>query len=423
MIFSHALHTLQADGRAGGIGFSRRGNGYRCFFLLGMLVFLQGCAEKAVEVAEVEKPRPVKVFTVVAPSTERNLTFPAVIEAAKSAELTFQIPGAVNQLNALESKEVKKGYLIAQLDSRNAANQLAQAKAQFAKSEEDYQRALRLAESDAISKSVLNARKTQRDVEAAALKSQRKALADNRLYAPFSGTIARVYVKQYQNVQAKEPIVLLQSDEVEAVINVPSSIVTRMPQLQPQGTHVILQAAPGLKLPAKFKEIAGEADANTQTYRVKFTFQKPKNLFVLPGMTATVGTEFLLNKMKELKDTVASVPLSAVLVEGNQQFVWVIGDDMRISKRAITVVPNAGNSVLVQQGLKAGEQVVAAGVAFLQPNTLVKQWEGDHKANEPVNERANKRVSENQQDQSNNGDATRPSPPLNTPEAQPATQG
>lgn len=359
--------------------------GWRYTCVAGVaMVLLQGCSEKAVEVAQVEKPRPVKVFTVVAPTAERNLKFPAVLEAARSAELTFQIPGTVNKLNALESKEVKKGYLIAQLDSRNAANQLAQAKAQFAKSEEDYQRAVRLAESDAISKSILNARKTQRDVEAASLKTQRKALADNSLRAPFSGTIARVYVKQYQNVQAKEPIVLLQSDQVEAVINVPSSIITRMPQLEPQGTHVILQAAPGQKLLAKFKEVAGQADANTQTYRVKFTFQKPKNLLVLPGMTATVETQFLVNKTTELKDTVASIPLSAVLVEGEQQYVWVIGDDMRISKRAITIAPNIGDTVSVLKGVQAGEKVVAAGVSFLQPDTLVKPWEGDHRAGEAI---------------------------------------
>lgn len=346
--------------------------------LLSGAALLSGCAEQTVEVEQAEKPRPVKVFTVVEPNVERTLTFPAVIEAARSAELTFQIPGTVNKLNALESKEVKKGYLIAQLDSRNASNQLAQAQAQFAKSESDYQRAIRLAEKDAISGSILNARKTQRDVEAAALKTQRKALADNSLRAPFSGTISRVYVKQYQNVQAKEPIVLLQSDEVEAVINVASSIVTRIPQLGTKDTNVILQAAPNQKFPAKFKEIAGQADANTQTYRVKFTFKKPDSLLVLPGMTATVETKLLIHKLSELEDTVASVPLSAVLVEGGQQFVWVIGDDMRISKRAVTILPDiADGGVLVQKGLKTGEQVVAAGVALLQPNTLVKRWEGD----------------------------------------------
>lgn len=337
-------------------------------------VLLFACGSEAERERE-DFVRPAKIHTVEAADKRRNLTFPAVIRASRSAELTFQIAGAIEELNVLEGQDVEEGFVIARLGQRNARNAVAQARAEFENAAADYARAQRLYEQDAIAKSALDARKTQADVAEVALANAEEALADTVLRAPFAGGVSRVYPEQFQNIQAKEPIVVLQSTEVEAVFNAPGTIVARVPQLQRLGTTVTLDAAPGLEIPASFKEASGLADAATQTYEVSFTFTPPEDLLILPGMTATISSTFLFEGADDFAPDGVSVPLSAILAEGEQTFVYLVDPaDMTISKREVTVGAPSSGAVVVTSGLEGGERIVEAGVSFLNEGMTVRPW-------------------------------------------------
>ncbi|MEO0607193.1 MAG: efflux RND transporter periplasmic adaptor subunit [Pseudomonadota bacterium] len=340
------------------------------------LMALVGCsAETDTGADEPTAPRPAKLVEVEASSNQRDLSFPAVIRAAQSAELTFQVAGEIREINVLEGDEVPAGTIVAKLDQRDALNRLAQAKAEFDNATTEFERAERLAAQDAISRSVLESRKTQRDVADAAYRTAEKAVSDTILKAPFQGFISTVSGRQFQNVQAKESIAVLQSQEVEAVVNVPGSIIARFPQLEPVGVRVKLDAAPDADIVAQFKEASGEADPSTQTYEISFSFIPPEELFILPGMTATVESSFLFNGSDAIVAEGIGVPLSAILAEGEDTFVWVVDSaSMKISKRDVTVESDAGDYVTVTGGLSGGETIVAAGVSFFHDGMTVRRW-------------------------------------------------
>ncbi len=339
-----------------------------------VMAAVSSCGEApAPEVAETI--RPAKLVTVGSASQLRDVSFPAVVRAAQSAELTFPVPGEVAELSVLEGAEIRQGDLIARLDQRDARNNLAQAQAEYQNAESEFQRATRLREQDAISQSVLEQRQTQLEVRQAAVATAQKALDDTVIRAPFSGGVSSVLVEQFQNVQAKEPIVVLQSDQTEAIVNIPGTIIARVPQLNPAGTTVILDAAPDVRIPATFREASGTADPSTQTYRVSFTFEPPEGLLILPGMTATVVSTF--NFTGSSGDLVAegiAVPLDAILAEGPNRFVWVVDDSMRLEKRPVLLGPDVTDTVTVTSGLENGETIVAAGVSFLAEGMQVREW-------------------------------------------------
>ncbi|MEO0951250.1 MAG: efflux RND transporter periplasmic adaptor subunit, partial [Pseudomonadota bacterium] len=258
---------------------------------VAVVATLASCGE-APAPEKTETVRPAKLITVGTASQQRNLSFPAVVRAAQSAELTFPIPGQVVELGVLEGSEIARGAIIAKLDQRDAENNLSQAQAEYQNAESEYRRAQRLRDQDAISQSVLEQRQTQLEVRQAAVDTARKALEDTVIRAPFSGGVSRVLIEQFQNVQAKEAIVVLQSGETEAIIDIPGQIIARIPQLEPVNTRVILDAAPEIEIPAVFREASGQADPNTQTYQISFTFKPPEGLLILPGMTATVRSTF-----------------------------------------------------------------------------------------------------------------------------------
>lgn len=340
-------------------------------------LLIAGCSGEE-DTPPAPRVQPAKLMVVDEAKSQRDVTFPAVIRAAQSAELTFQVAGEVVELNAFESQDVEKGDVIARLDQRNARNSVASAQAELDNAESEYQRAVRLAEQDAISRSTVESRKTQRDVAAVALSQAQQALGDTVIRAPFSGAISQVSIEQYQNVQAKEAIATLQSSETEALINIPGTIIARIPQLQPVESVVVLDAAPGERIPAQFREASGVADPNTQTYQISFTFVPPESLLILPGMTATVTTTFLFSGSDDIVAKGVGVPLEAILAEGEKRFVWVVDNEtMTIAKREVSVGPEVSETATVTSGLAGGETIVAAGVAFLSEGTKVRAWSAE----------------------------------------------
>lgn len=345
-----------------------------CYLLaLIVLLFSGGCSEEQPPQAT-EKIRPAKLMTVEDASVRRALTFPAVIQAAKSVELTFQIAGEVRELNVLESDLVQSGDIIAQLDQSDTTSRLSQAKAEYDNANEEYQRAEKLYAQDAISRSVLDSRRTRKDVTRAALDTVEKAFRDTTLKAPFSGRISRVLIRQFQNVQAKEPIVMFQSDEVEAVINVPSIIVIRARQIESANARIILDDAPDEHIEARFTEFAGEADEATQTYSVSLSFEPPEDLLILPGMTATVELDLLFTDESGVVEGGIAVPLSSILSEGGGKYVWLVTEDEGLRKQEVVVQPNLSDTVTVIEGLSPGDTIVAAGVNFFFEGMKVRPW-------------------------------------------------
>ena len=345
-------------------------------FLITCIAFVifTGCADSE-ETLSARKARPAKLVSVQAASNRRDLSFPAIIRASQSAELTFQVSGEVRKLDVIEGMEVEKGTVIAQLDQRDAQNGLAQVQAEYENAEAEYRRAEQLIGRGGISQSDLESRKTRRDVARVSRDVAEKALSDTVLRAPFSGGISRVYVEQFQNVQSKEPVAVLQSHKTEAIVNIPGTIVARSLQFEPIDTSVVLDAAPEVEIPAEFREASGQADPDTQTYQLSFTFDPPEDLLILPGMTATLKTTLAMNGVKDMIPDGIAVPLASILAEGGQTYVWVVDENtMAVARREVVVGPEPGAMVTVVDGLSGGETIVAAGVSFLHEGTVVRAW-------------------------------------------------
>lgn len=343
-------------------------------FLLFSVVTLTACSNQAAETPE-PVVRPIKLVTVEATSNEFPLSYPAVIEAAQSSELTFQVSGLLQELPVIESQEIKQGDLIAKLDQRDFQTNYNSAKAQYDAAESEYQRARRLVQENAISQSVLEQRRSSRDVSRAQFEAAQKALDDTELRAPFDGVIARINVENFQNIGAQQPVATLQSaGSVEAVIDIPARIIAYVPVVNPIDTFVTLDAAPDVKIPAKFKEAAGQADPTTQTYRARFTFTSPENLLILPGMTGKVDTTLVY--FGEDEELGVSVPAGSIVADGDELYVWLVDEDtMTVSKRVITVADDRfGAEVAVIGGLEGGEVIASAGASYLHEGMRVRPW-------------------------------------------------
>ncbi|MEM7689019.1 MAG: efflux RND transporter periplasmic adaptor subunit [Pseudomonadota bacterium] len=347
--------------------------GWRCSLLVAGALTLTGCGDAAVEPAE-EPIRPAKLVTIEAASAVRSGSFPAVVRAVRSTDLAFQVGGQIVEWNARDGGSFQKGDVIARLDATSFQATVEQAEAQYLNASSEYERAQRLIAEDAISKSVLESREAQRQVAKASLDTAKKNLSDTVLRAPFTGGVGRTNVEQFQNVSPQQPILVLQSRQVEAIINVPARFVLNSNRTEISNVFVELDAAPGRQFPATFREARGLADSSTQTYEAHFNFTPPPELLVLTGMTARL---FYDSRPvgAQVQPAGVRVPLAAIMVDGDKRYVWrVKGPDKALERRDVVVEDGVGDEVTVSRGLETGDVIVATGGDFLREGAKVREW-------------------------------------------------
>lgn len=351
-----------------------------CSLFLSMftLSFLLACGSEPSEPEDktVTLARPAKLIEIGQIRSDEFLNYPAVIKSQRLSTLSFEVSGVVRELLVVEAQQVKQGEVLAKLDQRDLRAQLKSARAQFKNADEEYQRAVRLIKEDAISRSELEQRKSQRDVNKAQLETAEKALQDSVLVTPYAGNIARVSIQEQQAIQAGEPaIVILGAGGLEASINLPSSIVAkaRNQKTSEIRAYLTLSVDPDRRIPVTFKEATLDADVASQTYEITFTFVAPDDLNVLPGMNATIW--FKDPTTVDSKIPQATVPLTAIVTDGEQKYVWVVNrESMVVTRRNITVEDGIGSNLKVSSGLELGETIVAAGVSSLSEGMKVRPW-------------------------------------------------
>lgn len=345
--------------------------------LAGLAIVLSGCQEESVQQEAVV--RPVKLFEVADSSSQQLRHFPGYVAASDEAEISFRIPGELVDLPLHEGQHVKKGQLLARLDDRDVRNEVADSQAGYELAQIDFQRKKSLLERKVLSQADYDQASARLKSSKAALNLARDKLAYTVLKAPFAGRVARLKVENYQFIQARQTILLLQSDSmVDIHIQVPESIVVNVDadtveaDYMPQASFT---AAPDRRFPVQYKEHATKVTPGAQTYDVVFTMPVPDDLTLLPGMTATVAIDLARIIRQRSRIPYVLVPSQAVVnsdIDG-RTLVWRYNADTgRVNAVAITPgrITEAGIQVL--SGLQSGDQVVVAGARQLTEGLKVK---------------------------------------------------
>lgn len=337
--------------------------------VLSSLIFLVGCQDAGPPV-QVEVSRPAEILTVSAFGTDSGLRFPGRVRAMQRAELAFNVQGQIIEFPAQPGDLLAEGAVIARLDPAEYQSRLDAAQAEFDKASTDHERVRKIWEqSQAVARAEVDQKRTAMEVARSAYASARRDLEYTTLKAPFGGVIARRHVENFQNVQAKEPIVSLQNvDELEIVIHVPERVVGSEPRRA--AGYAVFDIAPDRRVPVTVKSFATEADAQTQTYEVVLAITRPADLTILPGMSVEVLPDRGMDG-PDARDIL--IPLKAVAAAADgTPLVWVVDPGTsRVAARPIELGSVRGTDVIVLRGLEDGERIVTAGVSQLRSGTLV----------------------------------------------------
>ena len=207
------------------------------------------------------------------------------------------------------------------------------------------------------------------------LKIAGNSLRDTYLLAPFDGVITRQMAEIFEQVAPSQDVLWMHNvATLEVEVNLPEKEILHRSFDAPMTADVHFEAAPGRTFKADYKEINTEADAATRTYAVTFQMPAPKDLNILPGMTAEVSIDSCTSQANPGKSGIF-VPATSVFSDSSgKTYVWVVGQkDQTAQQRTI----NTGrltetNYYEVLGGLHGSDQVVTAGVNFINPGMKLR---------------------------------------------------
>lgn len=345
------------------------------FLVLASILMLNGCQQENTE-SEEKLIRPVKYMVLTDANEADQREFPGILQAANRVDLAFQVSGKLIKLPIKEGQKVKKGDLIGQLDQRDYKARYDSAQADFKNARADLKRAEKLIKKQFISQSDFDKINAKTEMANANVRLAKKALEDTILVAPFTGTIAKQFIQNFTDVQAKQAILSFQNnEELEVVVSIPEYIMINKDQakvIKDLKIYAVFNRFPNEKFPLKLNEYTTEADASTRTYKVTLGIIDKKGFNLYPGMTANVFAS-----QKSL-DYLNLVPVNAVFADpkGSKiQYVWVIGENNKVHLQEVKIGQLKRDQIEVISGIQKNDKIVTAGVHHLTENQVVKLLE------------------------------------------------
>jgi RND family efflux transporter MFP subunit len=351
------------------------------------LAILAACSRQQVAG---EEARQVRTTTAQSGSTALVLEYPGEVRPRVESRLGFRVGGKIIERGVEVGQLVSAGQLLARLDPQDLRLAQANARAQLDAAETDkklaeseYLRYADLYRQNFISLAELDRRKSAREAADARFESAHAGFrnqANQTEYADLrsdvAGVVTAVEAEAGQVVSAGQTIVhVARAGDAEIAIAVPEDKVAVVREL---GTAVItLWAVPGVKFPAKVREVAASADPATRTYLVKLALDKStaaQGTSIRLGMTATVRFE----ESKGAAITGVRLPLSALTLREGKSVVWPVDPEtMSVSPVEVQLAGTSGEQIVVLGPIKPGQQVVTAGLHVLQAGQKVKLMGAD----------------------------------------------
>lgn len=331
-------------------------------------LFLAGCNQANSEVQE-QVVKPVKLFEVPNLTAFEFDSFLAEVDAGKRSQLSFQVPGVVETLDYREGDKVEKGTLLATIDPKDYQLAVDAAQAQFDLAETRYERDQKLFAKKLISTDKFDQSETAYKAADAKLEQARTDKSYTKLKAPFDGLVSISFVKPHQFVAVKQPILnIINNDLLDINIVLPVPYVDKIGiKTMPQREYaVVFDVYNSVIIPARFKEMSTQPNADTNSYSATVTIVKPQEINILTGMTGQV-----LVRNDSEKQTLLLPDDAWIAKKGDHGQVWRYVSDTHAVESVDIETDEKG---AVTKGLNAGDMVVIAGAKNLQEGQVVRAW-------------------------------------------------
>jgi len=336
----------------------------------------------------------VREQVVAAPGGATVLNASGYVTARRRATVASKITGRLTAVHVEEGLPVSSGQVLARLDDaahraalaltesrlEAAGRAIRETEAQLELARKTLKRTRRLVEAGIVDREKLDEGETEVETYEArlALEQQqvvvvqrevglrRTELDDTVIRAPFDGVVVSKDAQPGEMVSPNSAgggftrtgictIVDMGSLEIEVDVN--ESYISRV--RAGQTVEAVLDAYPDWRIPGKVITTIPTADRQKATVLVRIGFDEldPR---ILPEMGIKVAFREQETAAPTAPERRLLVPFAALHEDGGRNTVFLVSDG-RVERRVVTVGGTTDDQVIVQTGLRAGEEVIVDG--------------------------------------------------------------
>jgi RND family efflux transporter MFP subunit len=336
--------------------------------ILALMLILGGCqqAKKAAAPIVSEEVFPVGVMAVQPANLQRMISAIGTLRYRRETPLGFTTSGKVSQVRFDEGDYVKRGALLAALDTTNVGADLSVANAQREQAQSEFDRIRSLYADGWVTKARYEAAETAVKAASARVRQAGFASGTAQLYAPSSGVVLSRNVEPGQVVGAGTPALILGQDDQGFVFRAPiidkdaSKLRVGMP------AEILLESLSKTPFSATISEIDGRANDATGAFIVQFRLSSRSGM-----RSGQIGKANIA--MPAAADGTLQIPATALFgVRSGEALVYVVDPATnRVETRNVVIERLADQLVLVSGGLQPGDMIVVLGGEKLRTGAKV----------------------------------------------------
>jgi RND family efflux transporter MFP subunit len=278
---------------------------------------------------------------------------PGEVEGVRDAQLGASLGGYIEQVSVSEGDHVKKGAVLARVDSQTYSTRLLRAKVEKEAAEREFARTLSLG--DSVATAELDGAKDRVATAKATLSELQVAVSRTVINAPFEGVVVRVDAEVGEVAAPGAPLFrLVQLNPVR--VNV--ALSDRDMALAQVGMRATVElAARSGQYEGKIVQLSQAANLKTRSFEALVEVENEDEA-LLPGMIAQVslstegGEDAKVSKLLVSQDWLVTDPAGVgAFVAENGKAVW----------RPLKLGAVVRRQVEILDGLKSGDALIIVG--------------------------------------------------------------
>ena len=299
-----------------------------------------------------KEPVIVEVAKVKSGAILRRVRTVGELTANQSVEIHPEIDGKISEICFTEGQNVKEGDPLFKLEDKMAKAKVREAQARAVQARLEYERAVQLLEKNFGTKQMRDKTLADMHVAESALDEAKILLDRTTIRAPFEGVVglSEVSVGAFVSPSSKLTLVV-DLDPINVDFRLPESY---LPFVHVGDTvDVTIEDFDILPVEAEVVAISPQVDELTRTIVIRARMLNKEHNYRPGGFANVMVVAGPINNA-------ILVPQIAIEREGEEEFLWVVVDNIAIKTTVSTGVRDA-NDVEITHGIKENDVVIIAG--------------------------------------------------------------
>ncbi|MCL3780972.1 efflux RND transporter periplasmic adaptor subunit [Prolixibacteraceae bacterium JC049] len=326
-------------------------------FIILCWLFISSCHtnESNNSTLNTENPINVELAQIKHTKVEQILNYSGVITPLITTHLSFEYPGIVNKIFVNEGQYVQKGQLLASLKKQRSQGAYNAAQATHQQALDAFKRLKSVYLKGTLPEIEWEDVKTKLAQAESALQIAESMLNAHQMKAPSSGVIGKRSIEQGSSVVTAIPAFdLLDIEEVYIQISVSENEINLLSKNQ--RAEITVPAISQQSFSGYIDKIGVAADLLSKTYKVSIRVENTQHL-IKPGMVCDVN----INHSDDTPRITIPSPVVSRESDGRFYVFTYSSNSKKVSKRYLKVDRFSGNNIIVLDGLRAGEIIIAKG--------------------------------------------------------------